>query len=204
MNNNYFETDLSQLVKQMKLKEDINNKKHILNEILKAKTLTDKCILARYYLAPQSTDFEIICKKDLNIDKPLNSTSGDGRKNNINYEIKISVHSKNSKINFVQIRPDHNVHFYILIAYNMYDNSLNGKAYIFKIPSEKIYELIINYGGYAHGTCDALGKITAENIKGRNCEYALRCNIKSKDSKNHNLLWNEFMKYEVEYNSDNF
>ena len=35
-------------------------------------------------------------------------------------------------LNFVQIRPDHNVHYYILVAYNMYDNEDIGKAHILK------------------------------------------------------------------------
>lgn len=195
-------SDLSEIVKQMKIK-DFNNKKKILKQIEMEKTLTGKCVLCRNYLSPQSIDFETLCKKDLKIDKSLNSTSGDGYKNGINYEIKSSIHAKRSKLNFVQIRPDHNIDYYILIGYNMYKNDTIGKGYIFKIPSQVIYELVVIYGGYAHGTCAKLGKITHENIKGRNCEYALRCDPNAKKGKNLEL-WNELMKYEVEYNSDNF
>lgn len=85
----------------------------------------------------------------------------------------------------------------------MYENETIGKGYIFKIPSQVMYDLIVRYGGYAHGTCAKLGKITQDNIKGRNCEYALRCDPNMKKGKNFEL-WNKFMKYEVEYNSDNF
>ena len=85
----------------------------------------------------------------------------------------------------------------------MYENDTIGNAHIFKIPSNIVYDLIIRFGGYAHGTCAALGKITTDNIKGRNCEYALRCDPNAKKGKNVEL-WNEFMKYEVEYNPDNF
>lgn len=189
-------------VKQMKLKET-KDKEHILEQIKNENTLTGKCILSRKYLSPQSTDLEIICKNDLDIDNALNSTSGDGHKNGINYEIKASIHANKSKINFVQIRPDHNIHYYIFIAYNMYENNTIGNAHIFKIPSHIVYDLIIRFGGYAHGTCSVLGKITKDNIKGRNCEYALRCDPNAKKGKNFEL-WNEFMKYEVEYNPDNF
>ena len=77
------------------------------------------------------------------------------------------------------------------------------RNFIFKIPSNNLYELIVNYGGYAHGTCDKLENITIDNIKGRNCEYALRCDPNAKKGKNLEL-WNEFIKYEVEYNADNF
>jgi hypothetical protein len=195
-------SDLSELVKQMKLRET-TEKKHILEQFKNEKTLLGKCILGRAYLTPQSTDLETICKKDLGIDNALNPTSGDGHKNGINYEIKASIHAKKSKINFVQIRPDHDIQSYIFIAYNMYENDTDGNAHIFKIPSHIVYDLIIGFGGYAHGTCAVLGKITSDNIKGRNCEYSLRCNPNAKKGK-HFELWNEFMKYEVEYDPDNF
>ena len=195
-------SNLSDVVKQMKIK-DIKDKKFILKQIEDEETLTGKCVLGRYYLTPQSTDFEAICKNDLKIGSPINSTSGDGQKNGINYEIKTSIHAQKSKLNFVQIRPDHNVDYYILIAYNMYENDTIGKGYIFKVPSQAIYDLIVRFGGYAHGTCEELGKITQDNMKGRNCEYALRCDPNAKNGKNFEL-WNNFIKYEVEYNSDNF
>lgn len=86
--------------------------------------------MSRQYLTPQSTNLETICKKDLGIGNALNSTSGDGHKNGINYEIKISIHANKSKINFVQIRPDHDINYYILIAYNMYENDTIGNAHI--------------------------------------------------------------------------
>jgi hypothetical protein len=183
--------------------KDSANPDDILQQIEKQPTLTGKCIIARNYLNPQSTKLETICKKNLHIGPPLNKTSGDGHKNGINYEIKISIHAKKSKINFVQIRPDHNIDFYILIAYNMYENEIIGKAHVFKIPSTNLYNLIIKYGGYAHGTCIKLGKITNDNIKGRNFEYALRCNPNAKKGKSFEL-WNKLKYYEVEYNPDNF
>lgn len=196
------EDELFKQVYEMRVKDTIN-KADILQKVLSQNTLTGKCIMARSYLTPQSSDLENIYKNDLKIGKPLNNTSGDGHKNGINYEIKSSVHAKKSKLNFVQIRPDHNVDYYIFIAYNMYENDNIGKAHIFKIPSNNLYDLIVNYGGYAHGTCDKLDNITIDNIKGRNCEYALRCNPNAKKGRNLEL-WNEFIKYEVEYNADNF
>ena len=165
--------NLPEIVKLMKLRET-KDKKPILEQIRNEKTLTGKCILSREYLSPQSTDLQTICKKDLCIGDALDSTSGDGHKNGINYEIKASIHASKSKINFVQIRPDHKINYYILIAYNMYENDTMGNAHIFKIPSRIVHELIVRFGGYAHGTCTVLGKITSDNIKGRNCEYALR------------------------------
>jgi hypothetical protein len=195
-------SDLHEIVKQMKLRET-KDKKHLLEKIKNEKTLTGKCILYRLYFTPQSTELETICKKDLDIGNKLNTTSGDGHKNGIKYEIKASVHADKSQINFVQIRPDHNIDNYIFIAYNMYENETLGNAYIFKIPSHIVYDLVVRFGGYAHGTYAILGKITSDNIKGRNCEYALRCQPNAKKGKSFEL-WKEFMKYEVEYIADNF
>jgi len=194
--------ELTILVSEMKNKDN-NNDENIVKKIRSQSTLTGKCILARQYLSPQSTKMETICKDDLEIANALNETSGDGHKNGKNYEIKVSIHAKKSKINFVQIRPDHDVNEYIFIAYNMYENDTIGKGHIFKISSKKVYELVVNYGGYAHGTCAILGKITINNIKGRNCEYALRCDPNAKRGKSFDL-WNELLKWEVGYNPGNF
>lgn len=190
-----------QLVYNMKLKE--NKKENIIQKIQQEKSFTIKCIYARKYLPPQSINMELIIKNDLKIHNSYNKISGDGHKNGINYEIKYSGHAKYCKLNIVQIRPDHNIDYYILCYYNMYYDQIMGKGFIFKIPVNKIYELIIKYGGYAHGTIKKLGRINTMNIKGRNCEYAIRCNPNKKYGKNYEL-WNELLKYEVEYHPDNF
>lgn len=192
---------LQSLVDQMR--ETTKTKQEIINEINTQPTLTGKCILARKYLTPQSTDTEKMCTRDLGIGPPLNETSGDGRKNENNYEIKISIHAKDSKINFVQIRVDHDVQFYIFIAYNMYENVNLGKAHIFKVPSGAVYNMVVRYGGYAHGTNEVNGPITMETLYGRNLEYALRCNPNATSGKSAQL-WNELLQYEVEYHADNF
>ena len=49
----------------------------------------------------------------------------------------------------------------------MYTKNDIGQAYIFKVPSNIVYELIVLYGGYAHGTKILHGPITNENIKGK-------------------------------------
>ena len=196
------EHELSKLVSEMREEEEIN-KAYILKKIYNEPTLTGKCIMVRKFLRPQSTDLEAICKKDLGIGPPINETSGDGNKKGINYEIKSSIHAKKSKFNFVQIRPDHDVHRYIFLVYNLYENETIGNAHIFNVPSDNVYSLIVKYGGYAHGTIGKLGQITIDNIKGRHQEYSLRCDPNTKQGKNFEL-WNELIKYEVEYNPDNF
>ena len=196
------ENELIMLVKKMKIKNSKDNKKKI-KKIQDCKSLTGKCILAREYLSPQSTLIQTIIKNDLDIGKKINNISGNGCKNDINYVIKVSLHSKECQLNIVQIRPDHNIDYYIIVYYNMcYDDNI-GKGFIFKIPSDKLYKLVVKYGGYAHGCREKLGRITKDNIKGRNCEYALRCNPNNMKDKN-KKIWNKLLHYEVEYSSDKF
>ena len=197
-NNNNF---LQALVNQMNNHTYTNDQ--IINMINQQNTLTGKCIVARRYLGPQSTTLERIIKQDLEIGPALNETSGDGRKNGINYEIKSSIHARDCKVNFVQIRPDHDVQSYIFITYNMYENDNIGNAHIFKVPAEIVYHMIVQYGGYAHGTIANLGPITMDNLHGNGREYALRCNPNATTGQHFNL-WNALLGYEVEYNPDNF
>lgn len=72
--------------------------KQKVEKIRKQTCLTKKCIMTRYLLSPQSTTFETICKQDLLLKQPKNKMSGDASKNGQNYEIKISIHAKNSKL----------------------------------------------------------------------------------------------------------
>jgi hypothetical protein len=192
---------LLSFVESMKVNVDTNK---ILKTIQQETNLTHKCILYRKFFSPQSTHMETIVRNDLFIKKPINETSGDGRKNSVNYEIKYSGHAKKSRLNFVQIRPDHNIDFYILIAYNMYFNNDLGKAFIFKIPSITMYNLVIKHGGYSHGTIKNLGRINKNNLKGRNLEYSIRCNPNSKRGSKDYKLFRKLLEFETEYLAENF
>ena len=200
MENNQY---LQSIVDEMRENSEITQE-NIIDEINAQSTLTGKCILARKYSGPQSTVTEEMCKRDLGIGPPLNETSGDGRKNGINYEIKVSIHAKKSAINFVQIRPQHDVQIYIFVTYNMYENELLGNAHIFTVPSHAVYDMVIKYGGYAHGTKCVNGSITKENFGIDNREYALRCKDPNAKTGKCAQLWNELLNYEVEYHSDKF
>jgi hypothetical protein len=148
---NINEEELETIVKNMRIKDDKKNNENIISKINCCNNLTQKCVLVREYLRPQTIIFQYIVMNDLGINKLINETSGDGCKNNINYEIKTTIHAKDCKHIFVQIRPDHNIDYYILISYNLYDKILKlGKAFIFKILSSNLYKLVIKYGGYAH------------------------------------------------------
>jgi hypothetical protein len=191
----------SEIVRAMRQELQANNL--LDTQLQQANSLVEKFILLRRAVNPQSTVPESVIMKDLNIEPPLDETSGDGHKNGLNYELKFSLHTKNGGFNFVQIRPDHKIDYYLVGGYNLFEGEL-GRAYICRVPADVIYGMIPEYGGYAHGTKAVLGKITCNNIKGRNCEYALRPNPNANEGTKAKKLWNEFVKYEVEYLPENF
>ena len=203
-NSNTYSTMLSikSLVDTMRSSSSIATNRLLTDKSL---SLVEKCVLMRQYFGPQSTISEKILKTDLEMGDAPDEHSGDASKDGLNYEIKASLHAKNSKFNFVQIRPDHTVDYYVFLGYDLFhqDEAGIGKSYLFKIPSNDVYELIVEFGGYAHGTVKKLGKITRENLKGRGCEYALRVSPHCKGKKN-NALWQRLLSYEVAYDPSNF
>lgn len=193
-------SNIIRLISNVRQEEQSFYKSTIIKRIEEAKTFTQKCALVRLYLKPQSTDFEYIIKRDIQLSQALSKIKGDASKKNISYEIKTSIHAKYSKLNIIQIRPYQHVDFYIICYYNMYfDNNL-GKAFIFKIPSIEMNKLIVKYGSYAHGSKLILGPITIQSVVENKHEYALRCNPNKKTSK----LWNELLKYETIYGEEKF
>lgn len=120
--------------------------------------------------------------------------NGDLKCNEINVEIKASNGGKeNNKFNFVQLRMNHNCE-YIFTAYHIdYTNLDNlGELYIFKLNKENIKPLIVEYGGYAHGTIGELGKITMDDLNDSDNpkEYALRPKYGDK-------CWMELLNYRI-------
>jgi hypothetical protein len=195
--------NFKQLKDNMVLRESGHQEK-VMEQIRNCNSMEEKAILIRAFAKPQGKIPELIIKEDLLIDKPVDELSGDGCKNGINYEIKYSGHAERSKFNWVQIRPDHNVDYYILCGYNMYYDDLLGKVFTFKIPAQDLYDLIVDYGGYAHGTIHENGKITKENLKGRGLLYALRVQPNAERETKCGRLWSRLLEYEVDYNADNF
>ena len=105
--------------------------------------------------------------------------NGDLKCNEINVEIKVSTGGKeNNKFNFVQLRMNHNCE-YLLTAYYLSDDNVDttgGELFIFKLNKTDMKKMILNYGGYAHGTIQKLGPITEEDLNDttNDKEYAIR------------------------------
>lgn len=173
------------LVKNMRDNKNLEEMCENENDILK------KCILCKTHLSSNkwSMILEKFIIKKFNLKKKLNNTSGDARSEKSNIEIKVSLGTKDGTYNLVQLRPDHDIDYYIILIYDMFVGDI-GKIYWFLCPSKKLYNLLPKYGGYSHGTIKELGKITKENIYNRNREYSLRPNSIKNDKTKPKKLWN--------------
>jgi hypothetical protein len=120
--------------------------------------------------------------------------NGDLYYNKTNFEIKVSNGGKeNNKFNYVQIRINHDCK-YILTAYYLSDENVEneGELFIFLLNKIDMKNVIVKYGGYAHGTKKKLGEITKDDLDNvlNNKEYALRPKYESK-------CWNELLRFRV-------
>ena len=91
----------------------------------------------------------------------------------LNYEIKASIHTNDKIFYFKNIRPDHNIDYYILCCYDLWYREL-GRAYIFKVPSLVMNGLICLYSYHASGSFKTLGIITMNNQRGRTREFKFK------------------------------
>ena len=205
---NLLKTDKLPVVESNKI--DISNRiklEHILDskdvnhriEILKQGTLKDAHIyckvnnLSGQVLGPLIENY-IKVKYCMEKNKP-SLCVGDLIYNKVNFEIKVSNGGKdNNKFNFVQIRMNH-ICEYILTAYYIDKNNLNelGELFIFRLNKNDIKKIIINYGHYAHGTIQKLGKITQDDLNDitNDKEYAIRPLYGDK-------CWNELLKFRID------
>jgi hypothetical protein len=179
--------DLVSIVKEMR------NPVDYLKVCKEEKDTLRKCVLCRKYLSSNqwSVLLEGYIKEKFKIKKAENEVSGDGISSlGKKIEIKVSLGGLDGGLNFVQIRPDHQIDYYLFLGYNLFEDEL-GKVYWFLCPSTQLYKLIPEYGGYAHGTISKLGKISHENLCNRNCEYSLRPNPNKNKGCKSRELWDK-------------
>ena len=113
----------------------------------------------------------------------------------INFEIKASFGGiKHNKFNYVQLRLNHNIDYYIFTSYYLSNENVKkkGELFVFLINKTDIKNMVLKYGNYAHGTLNKNGKRTFETLNDDNkYEYALR------PIYNDNC-WNELLNYRVD------
>ena len=120
---------------------------------------------------------------------------GDFKKNDENYELKVSLGGSSfNKFNFVQLRLNHSIEKYLLVAYYLSNDNLNeeGELFIFKLSKQDMIVLIASYGNYAHGTKKNNGEITilGLNDSKNKFEYSVRC-------KYGDACWKDLLQYRI-------
>ena len=163
-------------------------------EIAKAKTFRDAAIIVWHTgISPQAAagPLENWQKDFLHMTPALDKTSGDGVYQDSTVELKQSLGGQSASLyNFVQIRPDHTIDFYIFTTYNIFTDDTTW----LKIPADDLNQLVVEFGGYAHGAIEVLGPVTADTLKGRNCEYCLRPSCKGRGKKR--KLWDRMLQWQ--------
>ena len=112
-----------------------------------------------------------------------------------NFEIKASLGGiQHNKFNYVQLRMNHNIDFYILTAYYLSKENIKnkGELFVFMISKIDLKNIIFKYGNYAHGTLNKNGKRTFDvmNETDKN-EYAIR-------PKYGDNCWKELLNFKVD------
>jgi len=119
---------------------------------------------------------------------------GDLKHGGIDLELKVSNGGQsNNKFNYVQMRMNHICEYLLTAYYIDYSNlATGGELYIFRLKKDDLRELILNFGGYAHGTLKKLGKITADDLANteNDKEYAIR-------PKYGDACWNALLPFRV-------
>ena len=134
-----------------------------------------------------------ICKKYNMSKNKASDSNGDLKINNLNIEVKSSLGGVCcNKFNYVQIRANHMIDYYLLTAYYLATCNVDefGGLFVFKISKEDMKYFIMKYGSYSHGTVKKLGKITMEDLNdiSNNNEYSIRPVFDSK-------LWKELQRF---------
>lgn len=174
-------------------------------EILKEATLKDAHVYCKINNLPGQVSgnlIEVYIQNKFKMSKnSASQCSGDLCFNSQNVEVKISLGGVScDKFNFVQLRMNHDVDYYLLTAYYITLDNVEecGELFVFKINKESIKTFILNHGSYAHGSVKNLGKITLDqlNTTPNNKEYCLRPKYNSK-------VWQELLVYRtLEFDGD--
>jgi hypothetical protein len=116
----------------------------------------------------------------------------------MNFEIKVSLGGmKHSKFNYVQLRMNHNIDYYIFTAYYLSKENIKNKGdlYVFMICKNDLKNIILKYGNYAHGTLNKNGKRSFDTMNNDDKnEYALR-------PKYGDNCWKELLNFKVSNNN---
>lgn len=178
-----------QLVAEMRNRDQIVSqvKQQIKNITQDAR---EACVHCRAYLRPQSfgQTLEMFIKRKFKLQDKVNETSGDAASAIGNIEIKVSLGDKDGGWCMQQIRPHHNVDFYLGMFYSLNED----RVYFILIPHNEINKLVMEFGGFAHGTKNKKGKMVIDSED----EFGLFFN-KYKENTRSFRLWEKIKQFEL-------
>jgi len=171
-----------------------SSRKEAKSLIMNEEGFCEASLIALSRLPPQSygPNLESWVKEFLGLENKIDNLSGDSSKGEETHEIKVSIENGSAgQFNFVQIRPHHKITHYIFVTYSV----TKDEEFWLKVPSQELYELLPEFGGYAHGTVAAQGPITPASIVANKFEYALRPSMFTGPKSKTGRLWNILLNY---------
>lgn len=149
--------------------------------------IRDICLFAKALMKAQSYGgyLERFLKRRFGLNDAPDNKSGDASCVDGNIEIKVSLGDKNGNWVLQQVRPHHNIQFYLVLCYSIRDD----QARLFIIPHDICIDLCKKYGGLAHGTKDRYEQQT-------DIELGFRFNQFSKPTTQLYRAWNAISVHE--------
>ena len=185
-----YDCDLFQKLKDVLNETKINHKKEILKKNIKDAFVYCKINKLFGQIYGPLIEHYIINKYNFKRNS-FNECCGDFNINNKNIELKISLGgNEHNKFNYVQIRFNHNIDYFIFISYYLNKTNIRsyGDLFIFKIKKQELKEIVKEFGNYAHGTKKKLGELSPNNSN--NYEYVIRTKYNDK-------CWKKLLKYRI-------
>lgn len=179
--------DINAIVEELR---DADKHREHINEIKTKPTTNSRrlAVLCKRYLNPQSYGgiLEEHMAVKFCLDKKVGAVDGDRVSPTLgNLEIKASLGDKDGGWVLQQIRPTHDVKYYLVMLYNIQKDKVKWLL----IPHEDMNQLIIDYGGYAHGVKGRKGAITQKALKNSHNEFSYFFNSEAKKGTKMHDAW---------------
>ena len=142
----YVDTLLKELQKEL-------DKNELKQEIINEKNTRHAFIVSKKFLTPQQygAALESHIKTKFDWADQTDNTSGDATTSKgAKIEIKCSIEDAKGGFNYVQIRPNHTIDYYLLVNFSISTDEL----VLLLCPKEEFVKLVVEHGQLAHGTKD--------------------------------------------------
>ena len=164
------------------------DKSDLKNKIINETNTKNAFIVGKAQLSPQQygAALETHIKTKYGWGNAMDNKSGDALTPNGNkIEIKVSAEDAKGGFNYVQIRPNHDVDYYLLANYSI----STDEVIILLCPKNEFLDIVIGHGQLAHGTKD-----TSFEYK----EYAYRPKMHGREGTKGRDQWDNIASWEVD------